>query len=84
MQRIFYYPSMKATSDRREPIRQLITVVINGFYPKFDTEGKQAIDCKPGYGADRLGEGLGSQFILTQFVAKKIFTRVVTVEDVKR
>lgn len=39
---------MKATSDRREPIRQLITVVINGFYPKFDTEGKQAIDCKTG------------------------------------
>lgn len=39
---------MKATSDRREPIRQLIIVVINGFYPKLDNEGKPALDCKPG------------------------------------
>jgi hypothetical protein len=39
---------MKATSDRREPIRQLITIVINSFYPKLDNEGKQALDCKSG------------------------------------
>lgn len=62
---------VKATADRHEPIRQLITIVIFDFYAKLDNENKQAIDDKLGYGAGRLGGRVGSQFILAQFIAKK-------------
>ncbi|AVV39098.1 MULTISPECIES: hypothetical protein [Pantoea] len=75
---------IKATADRHEPIRQLVTIVINDFYLKLDDEGKQAINSKLGYGAGRLGGRIGSQFILAQFIAKKILTRIVTVEPFKR
>lgn len=75
---------VKATTDRHEPIRQLITIVIFDFYAKLDNESKQAIDGKLGYGAGRLGGRVGSQFILAQFIAKKILTRIVTAETFKR
>ncbi|MBN1089892.1 MULTISPECIES: hypothetical protein [Pantoea] len=75
---------IKATADRHEPIRQLITIVINDFYAKLDNESKQAIDSKLGYGAGRMGGRIGSQFFLAQFIAKRILTRILTVEAFKR
>lgn len=75
---------IKATANRHEPIRQLITVVITDFYAKLDDKGKQAIDIRLGYGVGRLGGRIGSQFILAQFIAKQILIRIVTAEAFKR
>lgn len=62
---------IKATADRHEPIRLLITIVINDFYAKLDNESKQAIDSKLGYGAGRMGEGLVHNFSWPNLLLKE-------------
>lgn len=75
---------VKSAISREEPIRKLITIVITDFYSKLDESGKQAVNDKIGYGAGRFGGRAGAQFIVAQYIAKRILAGITTAEAFKR
>ncbi|QKJ86984.1 hypothetical protein PMPD1_2036 [Paramixta manurensis] len=75
---------IKSTANRQEPIRNLITIIVTDFYSKITPEGREAINSQIGYGVGRISARTGSQFVLAQFIAQSLLTRMVTAEAYKR